>query len=610
MTIICADRQISRNVVHYLGLILLAMVAPLPQMALSSSGNGSIHMSSDTQTVFAVWNLNGTNNALFIAASTGTGTLYGYGQAAPATPLSNVLLSGTLADPGLDVGTNNYNRSVTVNPPLISTSNNSVGVVFRTSTTGATGAIKISWSQTIGYRSSRYWQILASANGTNGPFFIPTNGIGCSITQLVTGLTATNSSISGTATVHVSSSGLIDFRTINNISLSPAQVTTTPGAITRTNYAAGFIDNISFTFPTGMGLENNTNFAFAIAGAYDPDIPQRDGTNALVSSYSGTSSLDTTNGYNRSASSGGSMRLDLVTVYEIVNSSVAATVTLGNLSQTYDGTAKSVTFSTDPTNLAVEVTYNGSTNAPISAGSYTVIGTVTQSGYTGAATNTLVINKATPTATLSVDNSPVTFDGIGKSATVSVTTSSVPGSVANILTGGQASQTNAGTYAVTADFVPTDSANYASLTNLAAGEFVITSPPYSYAVYSNLNGLVQGPEGDDDGDGFANLYEYFTGTNPTNFDSGSRISGTLSSDTLTVSFPRQTNATDATLYVEGAFALTNGAEWITFATNQNGSWGSSTNITELGGPDTVTVSIPDPAGTATNRYLRVRITLP
>jgi hypothetical protein len=45
---------------------------------------------------------------------------------------------------------------------------------------------------------------------------------------------------------------------------------------------------------------------------------------------------------------------------------------------------------------------------------------------------------------------------------VAISVSSVPGAVTNILTGGAASKTNAGTYAVTADFVPTDTANYNS----------------------------------------------------------------------------------------------------------------------------------------------------
>ena len=51
-------------------------------------------------------------------------------------------------------------------------------------------------------------------------------------------------------------------------------------------------------------------------------------------------------------------------------------VTLGSLSQTYDGSAKAVTATTTPSGLAVTFTYNGSTTAPTAAGSYTVVGTI------------------------------------------------------------------------------------------------------------------------------------------------------------------------------------------------------------------------------------------
>ena len=63
----------------------------------------------------------------------------------------------------------------------------------------------------------------------------------------------------------------------------------------------------------------------------------------------------------------------------------------------------------------------------------------------------------------------MTYDGQAKAARVGVTVSSVPGSVANILTGGAASRTTAGTYAVTADFVPDDSVNHHTLVAQAAG---------------------------------------------------------------------------------------------------------------------------------------------
>jgi fibronectin type 3 domain-containing protein len=68
-----------------------------------------------------------------------------------------------------------------------------------------------------------------------------------------------------------------------------------------------------------------------------------------------------------------------------------ATVTLSNLSQNYDGTAKSVTATTVPAGLTVALTYDGSSTPPINVGSYQVIGQVVDANYYGSATNTLVI---------------------------------------------------------------------------------------------------------------------------------------------------------------------------------------------------------------------------
>ena len=68
------------------------------------------------------------------------------------------------------------------------------------------------------------------------------------------------------------------------------------------------------------------------------------------------------------------------------------TVTLLNLSQTYDGSPKAVSATTSPqAELAVSITYSGSSIAPTAAGSYSVVATVTTSGYIGTASGTLVI---------------------------------------------------------------------------------------------------------------------------------------------------------------------------------------------------------------------------
>lgn len=273
------------------------------------------------QTTIAQWNFNGTTSATFTNATTGTGTMLGFGQSVPSAPLTSVLVNGTADDPGTLFNGTNYNRSASVNPPLLTAANLSVGVMFAAPTTGFNDAIKISWSQTVGFRSSRFWQILVSTNGTNGAFFAPSGGTGSSISETVNGYNSTTNLISGTASATVSANGLIDFRTINGNWLT--QAVTTTGTITNP-LAAGFLDEISYMLPTGQGFENNASFAFAIVGAWDPAPGATSGTNGLVSSFAGLDSTNLTDGYNRALGSGGGMRLDLMTVTAVPEPSTVA----------------------------------------------------------------------------------------------------------------------------------------------------------------------------------------------------------------------------------------------------------------------------------------------
>ncbi len=79
----------------------------------------------------------------------------------------------------------------------------------------------------------------------------------------------------------------------------------------------------------------------------------------------------------------------------------AATVTLGNLTATYSGTAQPATATTSPVGLTVTFTYNGKPTLPVNAGSYTVIGTVNNADYQGSSTSqTLTISPAATTVNL------------------------------------------------------------------------------------------------------------------------------------------------------------------------------------------------------------------
>ena len=114
----------------------------------------------------------------------------------------------------------------------------------------------------------------------------------------------------------------------------------------------------------------------------------------------------------------------------LVISKRMATVTLGNLTQTYTGSPISATATTVPGGLTVTFTYNGSATAPTAGGSYTVVATVNDSDYAGSATGTLTIQPITPAVRLSSSNNPaIATTAVTFTATVSSTVGMPAGTV-------------------------------------------------------------------------------------------------------------------------------------------------------------------------------------
>jgi len=68
-----------------------------------------------------------------------------------------------------------------------------------------------------------------------------------------------------------------------------------------------------------------------------------------------------------------------------------AEIILSDLTQTFDGTPKTVAVVTSPEGLTVEVTYDGATEAPVAVGSYEVEAVVSDPRYQGNSVGTLVI---------------------------------------------------------------------------------------------------------------------------------------------------------------------------------------------------------------------------
>jgi len=258
---------------------------------------------------------------------------------------------------------------------------------------------------------------------------------------------------------------------------------------------------------------------------------------------------------------------------------------LTNSPVTYNGSAQTAT---------VEVTVSSVPGAVanISNGTHTAAGTFAvtadfvptdtdnYNSLTGLAAGYFVIGKATPTATLALTNSPVTYNGSAQTATVEVTVSSVPGAVANISNG---THTAVGTYAVTADFVPTDLDNYNSLIGLAAGNFVVNLKVlnitadndikvYDAMAYSGGNGVIySGFVGSDDENDLAGTLTY-GGTSQGAINVGNTYiitPGGLTSSNYDISF------------VNGILSITQAPQTITWSNPANILVGTALGATQL-----------------------------
>ena len=165
----------------------------------------------------------------------------------------------------------------------------------------------------------------------------------------------------------------------------------------------------------------------------------------------------------------------------MVITQASGSITLGSLSQTYNGSAEAATATTIPTGLAVNFTYNGLATVPTSAGSYIVVGTINNPNYTGSATNTLVIAQASGSITLGSLNQ--TYSGTAKPATATTTPS---GLAVNFTYNGLATvPTSAGSYTVVGTI------NDANYQGSATGTLVIAQASATVTL-SSLNQTYSG----------------------------------------------------------------------------------------------------------------------
>ncbi len=367
----------------------------------SASGSLGVGVGATTLTISAPTVTYGANGIVTVTVSstatpTGNVQLSVDGGAATTRPLTSGSTAFTITTPSAG--------SHTLNAAYAAQGN------FGASSASSTLTVnKATATVTLGSLSQTY-------DGTQQPATATTNPAGLTVNFTYDG--------SGTAPTNAGSYTVVG--TINNTNyqgsatgtlvIAKAAATVTLGSLSQT-YDGTQQSATATTNPAGLTV----NFTYDGSGTAP--------TNA--GSYTVVGTINNTN-YQGSATG------------TLVIAKAAATVTLGSLSQTYDGTQQSATATTNPAGLTVNFTYDGSGTAPTNAGSYAVVGTINNSNYQGNATGTLVIGKATATVTLG--SLSQTFDGSPKSATATTTP---PGLTVNFTyDGSPTAPTNVGSYTV------------------------------------------------------------------------------------------------------------------------------------------------------------------
>lgn len=307
-----------------------------------------------------------------------------------------------------------------------------------------------------------------------------------------------------------------------------------------------------------------------------------------VGSYDDTLSfINTTNG------AGDTTRGVLLSV-----NPAAATVTLGNLSQTYDGSSKIASVTTHPTDLGYRVTYDDQSKLPLNADSYEVVATITDPNHEGTASGTLVIAKASQTidfralAPVGNDQPPFALTATASSGLAVSYNSSNP-AVATV-SENTVSIVGPGTTTITASQPGNE--NYLAAANVARNLEVLSVPPVAnpggpYVLGAGqpllLNGTASEPsfgaaitsyEWDLNNDGL--FEEGITGASPAAIptDDLRTVYGlSFGLNTIHLRVTDNSSPTPQQAIAEATVFLTNTTRYTGTSTNQNiNTWGDST----------------------------------
>lgn len=244
-----------------------------------------------------------------------------------------------------------------------------------------------------------------------------------SATALVSSLGASGvygTSVTFTATVTPNATGNVTFMDgtteLGTATLDAGQASHTTSALAAGNH----LITASFEGSSQIAASDSDTFAYTVsaraltvtaitaAKSYDgttaapgtpdltPPLVNGDGTTVLAQSFqdpnAGTGKALVPVIVIEDGNGGNNYAVTLESNHTGVISQAPATITLGDLTHTYDGIQKSPSVTTAPAGRSVSLTYNGAATEPSDPGSYLVVAIITDPNYAGTASATMVIS--------------------------------------------------------------------------------------------------------------------------------------------------------------------------------------------------------------------------
>jgi M6 family metalloprotease-like protein len=385
------------------------------------------------------------------------------------------------------VGTNLIDGSASIDCGVFNHSSSSAPITFTVKNTGAADLTGLSLSKD-GFNSAEF---------TLGSLGATTLAPGASTTFTVT--FSPDDDGARTAAIHIAS---------NDSDENPFDITLTGTGVTEgTLVVTPAVDLTSSGTYSGLFSPSSQQYTLRNAGT-DPidwtaaktadwvDLSTTDGTLGpgdvamITASINGNATSLALGGYNDTVTFTNTTNNhgDTTRGISLTVNPIPATVTLGNLSQTYDGFQKFASVTTDPPDLDHTIIYDGSATPPTSAGTYNVVATITEPNYTGGDSKDLIIAKASQTIDFAAP-APA-YDNAAPFALTATATSGLTVSFASsntsvaTVSGATVTVIGLGTTTITASQAGNTNYNAATsvpqtLSVVRANPLAVTSGPYS-----------------------------------------------------------------------------------------------------------------------------------